>query len=423
MQAKSQDAQQQPLSLNYHRFAARQPIFDRSREVVGYELLFRNGVDDFFNAPIEQAARTMLDNSLVVGLDTLCNGRRAFVNCTSAVLLKDLVGLLPANETTVEVLESVEPDERIIVALQRLKKAGYCIALDDFAHQDARTPLVEYADILKIDVRATTPDQRADLVKRFSEHCRLLAEKVESQAEYREAYDLGFYYFQGYFFQKPELVTMQVIPANRLILLRLLAIVSRTELELDELEKVFKQDASICYRLLRYLNSASFGFRSEIRSIRHALSMLGEREVRRWVRLIVTLTASSEHSAELVIFALARARFCELLAQELNLREDLFLLGLLSLMDALLEMPMDKILEQLPIDHETKAVLLSQPSRLRPLYQLVLAQESGEWEQCGELTRKLGLNDEKVGESWWQSLEWAQEISKNSGQANAAAGT
>jgi c-di-GMP-related signal transduction protein len=396
-----------------HRFVARQPIFDRDRKVVAYELLFRNGVDAFFNSSTELAARTILDSSLVLGLDTLCDGRLAYINCTDSVLFKELVGLLPPDQAVIEVLESVDPDDRIIGALQRLKQSGYTIALDDFAPDDRRIKLIPYANILKIDWRATSPEQRTAMVTQFSPGCQLLAEKVETQEEFREAYAIGFQYFQGYFFQRPELVAMRDIPANRLSLLRLLAIVSKTVLDLDDLEDAFRQDATICYRFLRYLNSPAFGFRNEIRSVRHALAILGEREIRRWVRLIVTLTATSDQSGELVVCALTRARFCEHMAEELHLKKDLFLLGLLSLMDAMLEIPMDKILDQLPIDQETKATLLSQPNRLRPLYQLILAQESGEWGQAGELVQGMGLKEERVADLWWQAVNWAQETSKH----------
>jgi EAL and modified HD-GYP domain-containing signal transduction protein len=394
------------------RFVARQPIFDRSQKVLGYELLFRNGVEDYFKGESEHAARSTLDASLVMGLDTLCDGRRAFINCTGAVLLKDLVTLLPPHQTVVEILETVEPDDRIVSAVRQLKAQGYEIALDDFSIDDRRTSMAAEADIIKVDVRATTPAERLTLVERYRHQSEMLAEKVETQQEFREAFDMGFSQFQGFFFQRPEILTVQHIPANRMSFLRMLEMVSRETLDMNALERVFKQDPTACYRLLRYLNSPAFGFRNEIRSVRHALAILGERELRRWVRLLVTLTASSEKSPELVVSALTRARFCELISHLLKRDGDLFLLGLLSLMDAILEVPIATILEQLPVDHETKAVLSSQPSSLRPLYQLVLAQESGEWEQCSQLTQQLRLSEEQVSAAWWQAVDWAQRIAR-----------
>jgi c-di-GMP-related signal transduction protein len=219
---------------------------------------------------------------------------------------------------------------------------------------------------------------------------------------------MGFVYFQGYFFCRPELVIGREVPASRLHYIRLLEMVSRTEIDMRELEKMLKQEASISYRLLRYLNSPLFGFALEIKSIRHAMAVLGEREMRRWVRLVVAVGAAEQTCSELVLMGLARARFCELLSSRLQADTDLFLMGLLSIMDAVLEVTMDVLLEQLPVDHETKAALLGQKGSLRPLYQLMLAQESGEWSKSSELAKQLKLPDEEVASAWWQALQWAQ---------------
>ena len=244
------------------------------------------------------------------------------------------------------------------------------------------------ADIIKVEMQLTTEEQRLALMKQFGPwRCRMLAEKIETHAEFVRARDQGFVYFQGYFFRRPEMMNTRDMPANRMNYLRMLQEVSRPELDVGELEKLIKAEASVCYRLLRYLNSAVFGFKSEIHSVRHALSMLGERDVRRWVRLVAAVGAGQEKTSDLVLSALVRGRFGELLAPRVPHGEsDLFLLGLLSLIDAMLEMPMEDVLEKIPLDHATKAVLLGQPSGLRPVFQLMLAQESGEWEASAELS-------------------------------------
>lgn len=399
------------LALPGQRFVARQPILDRAQKVFGYELLFRNGVEDYFNADQELASRSTLDSTLLFGLNTLCDGRHAFVNCTREVLLKDLVTLLPSNQTVVEVLETVEPEDRVVAACKRLKEAGYLLALDDFAPNDPRIPLCDLADIIKIDVRSTRPEQRAALLRRYgSAKCRMLAEKLETPHEFQQARDQGFVYFQGYFFCRPELVTGREVPASRVHYLRLLEMVCRSELDLRELERMIKQETSICYRLLRYLNSPLFGFSLEIKSIRHAMAILGERELRHGIRLVVTVSAAEQKCSELVLMGLARARFCELLSKRLQSSSDLFLMGLLSIMDAILEVRMEVILAQLPVEREVKAALLGQISTLRPLYQLMLAQESGEWEQSSALARQLKLSDGEVAGEWWQALQWAQQV-------------
>ena len=396
------------------RFVARQPILTKDEKVFGYELLFRDGVENFFcSADPEAASRSTLDTSMLMGLDVLCDGRRAFINCTREMLLKDYVTLVPSNQTVVEILETVPPDDLVMAACQRLKEAGYMIALDDFAIDDPRAPLTEVADIIKVDLKRTTPAECAAMIKRYGPwRCRMLAEKVETREEFVAASKAGFVYFQGYFFRRPEVLATHEVPANRINYVRMLQTVSKPELDPREIEDAIKSEASLCYRLLRYLNSAVFGFANEIHSVRHALAMLGEREVRRWVRLVVTLAAGQGKSSELVLSALVRARFCELLSPKIQHGEsDLFLLGLLSMMDAILETPMPEVLDRVPIDQETKALLLGGTGRLRPLYQLMLARESGDWQNTAELSKSLHLSDGEVAEAYWSAMQWARQVS------------
>jgi EAL and modified HD-GYP domain-containing signal transduction protein len=393
------------------RFVARQPIFDRQEQVFGYELLFRDGLENFCSADQEGASRSTLDSSLFLGLDVLCGDRYAFVNCTREVLLKDYATLLPPKQTVIEILETVTADPPVIAACERLRNAGYLIALDDFTADDPREPLTTLADILKVDFRATRPDQRAALVRRHGKQRRLLAEKVETREEFQASRRLGFAYFQGYFFRKPEVMAARDIPANRLNYLRMLQAVSQPELDLREIETLIKSEVALFYRLLRYLNSALFSFGSEIRSIRHALSILGEREIRRWVRLVAIIGAGEQKAGELVRTTLVRARFCELLSPKVQHGgSDLFLMGLMSLMDAILEIPMPEVLAKVPIEKAIKAVILGQSSHLRTIYRLMLAQESGEWEAVDELAKLLHLGRDEIAASYWQAMQWAREV-------------
>jgi len=404
--AKSKDVK--PL-----RYVARQPIVDREQKVFGYELLFRNGIENCFTGDSDEASRATLDRSLLMGLDVLCDGRRAFVNCTRDTLIKGLVTLLPSVSTVVEVLETVPPDPDVIAACRSLKESGYMIALDDYVDEDPRAALAEMADIIKVDMQLTTEEQRAALIKRHGPwRCRMLAEKIETQGDFVRACELGFVYFQGYFFRRPEMIQTRDMPANRLHYLRMLQEVSRPDLDVRGLERLIKAEASVCYRLLRYLNSAVFGLKNEVHSVRHALSMLGEREVRRWVRLVAAVGAGQDKPSDLVLAALVRGRFGELISPHVQHGDsDLFLLGLLSLIDAMLEASMEEVLERVPLDRETKAVLLGKPSGLRPVYQLMLAHESGEWEAAAQLSQSLHLNSEEVAGFYWQAQLWAREVS------------
>ena len=394
-------------------FVARQPIFTADEKVFGYELLFRDGVEDCFRAAdAEAASRATLSTSMLTGLDVLCDGRRAFINCTRDVLLKDYITLLPAPQAVVEVLENVTPDELVMAACLRLKDAGYLIALDDFVADDARTRLTNLADIIKVDLSLCPFDQAAGMVKRYgSRRCQMLAEKVETHEQFAAARKAGFAYFQGYFFRHPETLATHEIPENRINYLRIWQAISRPQLDIREVEDLIKREASLCYRLLRYLNSPAFGLGNEICSVRHALTLLGEREVRRWVRLVATLAAGQDKPSELVTAALIRARFCELLSVRIgHCGADLFLMGLLSLMDAILEIPMAKILEHIAVDQTIKSVLSGASSPLQPFYQLMLAEESGEWQKAADLARELHLGEQDAATSYWEAVQWARQI-------------
>lgn len=393
-------------------YVARQPIFDRNEDVFGYELLFRDGVENAFHGDVDKASRATLDRAFLMGLDVLCDGRRAFVNCTRDTLMDGLVTLLPPATTVVEILESVPMDAEVLAVCRGLKDAGYTLALDDYVANDRREKLADIADIIKVEMKLTTPEQRAALMKRFAPgRCRMLAEKVETYAAFAETRKQGFAYFQGYFFRRPEVLSTNDVPANRLNYLRMLQEVSRPDLDLRELEKLVKAEASVCYRLLRYLNSTTFAFRNEIHSVRHALTILGERDLRRWVRLVATVGAGQDKTSDLVLSALVRGRFGELLAPYVAHGEsDLFLLGLLSLIDAMLEMPMEQILQRISLDLPTKAVLLAQPSPLGPVFQLILAHESGDWEHATKLAEQLRLKAQTVAAYYWQAQQWAREL-------------
>jgi c-di-GMP-related signal transduction protein len=366
----------------------------------------------FHGGDADAASRSTLDSSLLVGLDVLCDGRRAFVNCTRETLVRGLVMMLPSHATVAEVLESVIVDDEVIAACERLKEAGYMIALDDFVNDDPRERLVDVADIIKVDLKLTTIEQRDALVKRHGPwRCRMLAEKVENSEEFLDALNQGFVYFQGYFLHRPEIVATRDVPANRINYLRMLQAVSLPELDVPALEKLIKTETSVCYRLLRYLNSAMFAFRSEVRSVRHALAILGDSELRRWVRLVATVGAGQDKPSDLVLCALVRARFGELLSSHVQHGEsDLFLLGLLSLIDAMLDMSMEEVLTKIPLDKEMKEVLMGHLSTLRPIFQLILAHESGEWEAAKNLAEQLHVDPDAAASYYWQAQQWARQV-------------
>jgi c-di-GMP-related signal transduction protein len=394
------------------RLVARQPIFDRQRRLFGYELLFRDSWENSFGgADADAAYRSTFDSSLLMGLDLLCDQAVGLFNCTTESLMKEYMTLLPKERVALEILETVPPDAEVIEACVRVKAADYRLALDDFVANDPRRVMIPLADMLKVDWMATTVEQCRALIKEYSRpNLMFLAEKIETQAELQSALDLGSHYFQGYFFQKPVILHTREISPMLIHALCLLREVSRPVADLDEVERQIKAGASLCYRLLRYLNSSAFFFTAEIRSVRHALMALGEKQIPKWVALVVTLHAGAAASTELIRTALPRTRFSEGLAPHaIGGSEDLFFPGLMSLLDVILEIPPAELLERVPISQEIQAALLVEPSPLAAPFELVLAQESGNWSRMKYLAVQMHLDEEAKSSSHWRAVAWAKD--------------
>lgn len=394
---------------------ARQPILTRDEKVVGYELLFRETEGEKRLNSTGETAPGMIDSLNVMGLDAVCDGRLAFIPCTHSMLLKEFFLLLPCDKVVIELQADVPADDATIGACQRLKHNSYSIAIDDFGPRDPREALVPYANYLKVDTRKFPAEENIALVATFGKLCQMVAEKVETRLQMLTASTNGFSLFQGYFFRQPEKMRARHIPANQATHLQLLRAISSPEVDLAEVEELIKHDASLCYRLLRYLNSPLLGLTSPVQSVRHGMNLLGERELVRWIRMATTLVMGQEKCSDLVLTSLVRAHFCELIAPKIQHgKTDLFLLGMLSLMDAILELPMGVVVEGLALDSQTKEELLGakvgRDTPLTPIYRLMLAREAGEWEDITVLARKLGLSLPFVNRSYNDALTWARQM-------------
>jgi c-di-GMP-related signal transduction protein len=396
---------------------ARQPILTKDEKVLGYELLFReNPEDSHFTADGESATSSIIDTLNVVGLDAVCDGRLAFINCTHQMLLKEFFLLLTPDKVVVGIQENVPADESVIGACQRLKHRSYSVALNNFGPNDPREALVRYADFIKIDISKVTPEESTALAKKYANsQCRMLAQKVETREQMIAASKAGYALFQGYFFQHPERMRARHIPASQTSYLRLLKAISAPELDIEEVEGLIKHDASLCYRLLRYLNSPLLGVSSQVQSVRHGMNLLGQRELARWIRMTTTLLMGQDKCSDLVLSSLVRARFGELIAPKVaHGKTDLFLVGMLSLMDAILEVPMGIVVEGLALDPETKAELLGAKSgaktALTPIYELMLAREAGEWGKVTAQAKKLNVSLAFLNRSYNEAMAWAHEM-------------
>lgn len=397
------------------KFIARQPVFDSHRIVYGYELLFRSGPANFFpGLNLDLACTSTADNLFLFGLERLTGGRRAFVNCSHEFLVRDYAMLLPKDRVVIEILENTTPDAEVVAACQRLKESGYEIALDDFVDAREWGRLVDVADCIKVDFLKAPFELQSRFCREYTRrNIRMLAEKVETYADFERAREYGYSLFQGYFFSRPETLTRHDVPAYKLNYLRVLQAANRRELDQDEITECIKAEASLSYRLLRYLNSPAFFLVTEVRSIPHALMLLGERGIRRWVSLVAIACMGEDKPQELLLLPLMRARFCELLAplaHQDSAASDLFLMGLLSAIDAILDMKMEDVLKEIPIRSEIRGALLGEENVLRGIYDVALHYERAEWPQFQVAARQMAISQEAVSDLYVRSMEWAAAV-------------
>jgi c-di-GMP-related signal transduction protein len=410
----AQNQQEESVSVlrSPYRFVVRQPILSVHQLVFGYELLFRDGLSACIGSSGPEPDPTeTLDTTSVMGFDLLCNGTLAFIPCTRDALLRDYMTLLPPSQTVVELPVDLIPSEVVILACQRLKDAGYQIALTGFTLDDPREPLTPFASILKVDFHVFDIEKNTNMVRKYGKLCRMLADKLESQEDFIAAKQIGFSYFQGSFFRKPDVLPVTRNSVNSLKYFKMFEAASRPELNPTEIERLIESEPSVAYRLLRYLNSSLFSFADKITSVRQALAMMGMRETRRWLRLTATLGAGQDKPSVLVLSALVRARFCELTGPRiLHSEADLFLMGILSLMDAILELPMSRVVEGLPLSEECSAALLGKESRLAPVYRLMLCQETGDWGAMKALAEDFHVAESDIANDHLNAIKWAQEL-------------
>jgi len=395
-------------------FIARQPIFDAKQALYGYELLYRSSGENFFTeVDGDEASLSVIRNVLlVIGAEKISGGRKAFVNFTKNLLLSGAASFLPKEIGVVEILEDVGPDAELIKTLKSLRSQNYTLALDDFILRgNENHPFLNLVDIIKVDFRQTDELERAAIAERFPPQgkVKLLAEKTETQEEFRQALEMGYSFFQGYFFCKPVVMARRDIPAYKMNCLGILKELNTESPNYTSIQKHIGQDASLAYKLLKYINSAFFGLRREVASIRQALELLGEYEIRKWASIAVIMELGKGHPKELIRLSLLRARLFEKLAVAFGFHDqkaEFFLMGLLSFLDVLLERPMEEILEDVPLAATSKAALLGEPNSYRDVFDLVVSYERAEWTLMPELAFRLGIGQWEMSLLYSQSVEW-----------------
>ncbi|TVS13663.1 MAG: HDOD domain-containing protein, partial [Planctomycetaceae bacterium] len=389
---------------------AREPIMDRNQRVYAYELLFRSSHRNVYEAVDgDRSTLDVITNSLLIlGLEELAGRRPAFINFTRNLLVREVPELLAPGLVTVEILEDVEPDEEVLAACRRLKAAGYVLALDDFVFSASGTPLLDFADIVKVDFSGTTLEERVRIARDLRRRgIKALAEKVETREEFEQGVAAGYSFFQGYFFSTPVILSGRRIPDQKLSLLRLLPEIHQPDLRFDEIEAIIKHDLSLTYKLLRLVNSAHFSLRENISSIKHALVLLGAKEVRNWCSLLAMQALGDNKPAELILQSNTRGCMAESLASLVGWERQapqLFLMGIFSLIDAILDMPMAEILSPLPVGEPVKRALLGHPCPFKTLLDLIVAYQRGDWTLFSTHVRSLDLDEPAASRALAEAL-------------------
>ena len=398
-------------------FLARQPIFNKERKVVAYEILYRENAHNYYNPNNDgdMATTSVVSDALIhFGIEGLTKGKKAFINFTKNLLLENLPFLIDSSVLIIEVLENVEIDARIVEKCQMLKEAGYTIALDDFEDHVRYLPIIDYIDIIKVDFIMTDSENRKKIAKKYKPFgIELLAEKVETYRDFEEALEYGYDLFQGFFFEKPVVCKTIGINVSTLNYMEIVKETMREEPDFSKLTQIIKRDLSLTYKLLKLINSPAFYRRSQIESVQQALTLLGLDEIRKWITLIMLRDISSDKPDEVVVVSLARAFFSEVVCRYFGLadREDeAFLMGIFSLIDTIMEQPLFTILEELPLNDDVKSALLGMKNDFHSILMLMHYYEQGDWEKAVEISKAYDFDIREINELHINATIRATEI-------------
>jgi len=401
-------------------FLARQPIFDRSNKVIAYELLFRNGYENFCsNADGDEATLNVIVNSFYIfGIKNITNDKKVFINFTEELIKKEIATLLSSEQVVVEILENIEPTEEIVVACKKLKQKGYTLALDDFVFDEKYMNLIKLIDIIKVDFKITKGYERKKLFEllKINNKIKFLAEKVENKEEYNEAVKMGYTYFQGYYFSKPVVLSRKSICANKNIALKILKLLNKEEFSFCDLEVLIMKDLGLSYKLMKLINSSVYYLRNKVSSIRQAITFLGEIELTKWLYVVLLNDLNGNNTNELIRVSLQRAKLCESICGMSIYKEKKFsayMTGLFSVIDAILNCPIKVIINDLCIVDEVRDGLLEEMNHLNTILKLVINYEKGQWENVGIYADIIGIDASKISRAYIESLKWADNILHN----------
>ena len=397
-------------------YIARQPILDVNRNTFGYELLFRDGEKNAFPdiSGEEATSRLIVEQQFVHDIQDLVGNHRAFINFSRFSLLDEQPNFLPPREVVIEILESVVPDSEVIGACRNLKKYGYSLALDDHDFNKAWHQWLHLFDIVKIDIGQFS---RQELCCHLSEcdfgSVRLLAERVETEEDFAYCREQGFSLFQGYFFARPQMIRKTTLPAGKLSTLQLLSVMSKEDFEFGELENLISSDVGLTYKLLRFSNSAYFGVGSRISSLKQALVYLGQKEIKKFVAIIAIVSIAERDQNAVLTLSVVRANFCGRLAEKIENTEipkTAFLIGLLSMIDTLLEDNMSNLLGRLPLEKSIGEALVEETGSGAELLQMIKYIELADWPNVANYSERYGLSEIQIQDLYKEAVSEASKL-------------
>jgi EAL and modified HD-GYP domain-containing signal transduction protein len=394
----------------------RRPILDRSHRTIAYGLTLRSVEMDALAAVDADLAakRVVQDAAALIGPRRITGGRRTYLDVTRDTLVRHHTALPAGPGLAIEVTGSEDPDVELIDVCRKLRRAGCLIALDDVSPGGWSPELAKLTDVVKVDVARNGATEQRNIARYFQPlGVRLLAQGVDTEEQRRQAAEAGFEAFEGHFFTRPGPAAGSGVPASRMNVLRLLHGIYQPDADLGQIERLIKGEVSLSLKLVSYMNTAAFGFRQRVTSVRQALMMLGVNGIRKWAAVIAVADAGGDRPFELVVTSVNRAKFCEQLAADAGLgerAEDAFFMGLFSLLDVLLGRPLAEVAGTLAMPADIRQALLGAPNPMRRLYDLVLAYERGDWDGVVGWASTLGLDARTIPDRYCTALEWGNSM-------------
>ena len=400
-------------------FVSRQPIYSPSSDLFAYELLYSlEVIEQVLAARGERAGADVFLKTLQnAGLEPILGDTLAFINITPTFILEDYCKALPKEKVVFEIRGHAEPDEAVVRSLSALRQSGYNFALDEFAYTEQTRPILELANYAYLNFQGLTPEEISKQLAMLKQsNVKAIAKRVDTHAELDLAKSMGFEYFKGSSFTRPKVTTSARVPVNRLSTLQLVLKLQEADLESAELEKIVKQDLAISYKLLQYVNSAAVSLPRTVESIKTAIQLIGTERLRTWASLLY-LSKLDDKPAELIITALVRAKMAEGLATAMGVKnvDTYYMVGLFSLVDAMLNVPMSEAIQLLPFSKEIRDALLKQEGSCGSVLKCVLSYETGDWNQVSS----IGLDAATIRRCYLDSVSAARNMPKTSKSAGS----